>query len=68
MITNIIIIALLVILVFKDELKGKLTKKTVKPEETSEEEEKKQREFRTQFEKLMAYSINDAIEKYKGDE
>lgn len=60
--TNIIIIGLLIVLIFKDELKG-LRKQ--KPEEVSKIEEEKQKEFREQFEKLMAYSIEDAIESKK---
>ena len=63
--TNIIIILLLLVLIFKDEIKD-FKRKPIKPE-VNEEEEKKQKELKTQFDNLMAYSIEDAIESKKVD-
>ena len=60
--SNVIIIILLLVLIFKD-IKFKKPEKVV--EKQDEKEVQKQKEIREEFDKLMGYSIRDAIESKK---
>lgn len=61
--SNFIIIVLLLVLIFKD-VKFKKPERIHK-EKIDEEEIKRQKEIREEFDKLMGYSIKDAIESKK---
>ena len=57
--TNILIIILLIILIFKDGFKKK--KENIKKEDVDKQVDIKEKALREEFENIMSYSIEDAI-------
>lgn len=68
--TDLLIIFLLIILIFKDRIPINNTSKVEehKIEEISEEEKEKHKALQKQFDELMNYNIEDAIKSKRGEE
>lgn len=68
--TDLLIIFLLIILIFKDKIPINNISKVEeqKIEEISEEEKEKHKALQKQFDELMNYNIEDAIKSKRGEE
>ena len=61
-----VIVILLLVLIFKDELKAMFNDKSIKSEEPDEAVESEVKKRKEEFDKLMSYSIDKAIDSKRG--
>ncbi len=61
-----VIVILLIVLIFKDELKGIFKDKSIKSEEPDEAVKSEVKKRKEEFDKLMSYSIDKAIDSKRG--